>query len=148
MIRPNRKIVLVKWVDEGFLSVNLLDRSSQPHTMLQLSDSGVFFKAGVEASAGHWCFAGEIKEVEMMLRLRLIVKDANGPGDIVVAYYLDDDKQDEVAKLFKQCKEGYTIFILDAMHHYFLDGTFGFRLEDTTTTKVHWFSIMNLPVLP
>ena len=108
--------------------------------MIELSDKTIFLEAGSYplADQGHWCFAGEIIDVEFLLRLRLIVSDMNSSvKGLVIAWYLDNSEQDALVKLYQQCKKGYAIFILDPSPHQFLDGTRGFRLEAIDTVKVH-----------
>ena len=107
--------------------------------MLELNDKTIFLEAGSYplADSGHWCFAGEITDVEFLMRLRLVVSDVNSSAKgLVVAWYLDNEDQDALVKIYQQCKRGYTIFILDPLPHQFRDGTQGFRLETADTVKV------------
>jgi len=80
----------------------------------------------------HWCFLAEIIEIEAFLRLRLIVNDKAGQ-EIPVAFYTDD-RGGELNPSYIQ--EGYTVAILYAEQHGFLDLTTGIRHENTATINV------------
>jgi hypothetical protein len=74
----------------------------------------------------HWCFLAEIIDVEKFLRLRLIVKDKS--GRIVPIAFYTDDRGLELDPLYAQ--EGFTVAILYAEQHGFLDLSVGIRHED------------------
>ncbi len=79
----------------------------------------------------HWCLFGEITDVESFLRLRLIVRDRLGK-DFVVAFYPDHGEDVDS----KRYQKGYTVAILYAHQHGFLDQTMGIRQEDLDTIQV------------
>ncbi|KAL8356723.1 hypothetical protein RB601_001843 [Gaeumannomyces tritici] len=80
----------------------------------------------------HWCFLAEIIDIENFLRLRLIVKDGAG-HDAVVAFYTPDRGRE----LDPSCiRKGFTLAILYAEQHGFLDMSTGIRLEDPTVLKI------------
>ena len=75
----------------------------------------------------HWCFLAEIVEVFVFGdRLTLIVKDESGDKR-TIAFYDDahDRKPDK-----KLLKAGYTVAVLRAEQHDFIDGQVGIRHED------------------
>lgn len=80
----------------------------------------------------HWAFLGEIVDVEAMFRLRLIVKDRN-EQEIPVAFYTNQAGY-ELAPSMRVV--GYTVVILYAEQHGFLDLTFGIRLERPELLRV------------
>ena len=80
----------------------------------------------------HWCFLAEIIEVEAFMRLRLIVKD-KADHIVPIAFYTDDRGREIDASLLK---EGFTVAILYAEQHGFLDLTVGIRHESLPTIKV------------
>lgn len=79
----------------------------------------------------HWCFLGEVLEVEYSLRLRLVVRDITGI-QIVVAFYLNDN----FAKQPRGVRVGDTIAVLYANQWGFMDGTVGFRIENAVVVQV------------
>ena len=83
------------------------------------------------APVRHWCFLGEIVSVDAFLRLVLEVKDTEGER-CRVALYTDDKGM----SLVPTCKKGYTVAILYANQHGFADGSYGFRVEESTSIKV------------
>lgn len=84
----------------------------------------------------HWCFFGEIVSIEKFFRLRFIVKDKAG-NKIPIAFYTDlaGDELDPAG-----IREGYTVAILYAEQHGFLDLTVGIRHESPRNIKV-WFML-------
>jgi len=82
----------------------------------------------------HWCFLGEILEVEAILRLRLIVKDKAG-HQLPIAFYTDERGEELDRALLRK---GYTVSILYAEHHGFMDMTEGIRHEAQSNIKVRF----------
>ena len=80
----------------------------------------------------HWCFLGEIVDVEAIFRLRLIVKD-KADHRVSIAFHTDERGQELVQALLQK---GYTVAILYAEHHAFLDMTEGIRHEVPSNIKV------------
>ncbi len=83
----------------------------------------------------HWCFLAEITDIESFLRVRLIVRDKAG-ATVPVAFYTDG-RGAEFAP--SQLQSGYTVAILYAHQHSFLDGTIGIRQEEYCGVKVRTF---------
>ena len=81
----------------------------------------------------HWCFLAEIIDVENFLRLRLIVKD-KADRKVPIAFYTED-RGLEVGPSYAQ--EGFTVAILYAEQHGFLDLSVGIRHENPTAIKVN-----------
>ena len=79
----------------------------------------------------HWCFLAEIFDVEGFIRLRLMVRDKRGVA-APVAFYADD----KGAEFTHQARPGFTVAILYAHQHGFLDMTVGVRLEENSVCKV------------
>lgn len=80
----------------------------------------------------HWCFLAEIIDVENFMRLRLIVKDKAG-RKVPIAFYTES-RGLEVDPSYIQ--EGFTVAILYAEQHGFLDLSVGIRHENPTAIKV------------
>jgi hypothetical protein len=80
----------------------------------------------------HWCFLAEIIDDKKFLRLRLIVKDKSG-RTVPITFYTDD-RGLELDPSYAQ--EGFTVAILYAEQHGFLDLSVGIRHEDPTVMKV------------
>jgi hypothetical protein len=80
----------------------------------------------------HWCFLAEITDIEMFIRVKLIVRDKAGTA-VPVAFYTDG-RGIEFAP--SQLQPGYTVAILYAEQHDFLDCTTGIRQEEYYTVKV------------
>ena len=80
----------------------------------------------------HWCFLATITDIENFIRLRLIVKDKNG-HELPVAFYTDR-KGSELDP--SSIQEGFTVAILYAEQHGFLDCSTGIRHETPTALKV------------
>ncbi|KAK0647079.1 hypothetical protein B0T16DRAFT_414663 [Cercophora newfieldiana] len=78
----------------------------------------------------HWCFLAEIESMEQFLRLRLIVK-SRGIA-VPIAFYTDD----RGAFVGLQAQVGYTVAIMYAEQHGFLDMTTGIRVEDDTLVAI------------
>ncbi|RYP61730.1 hypothetical protein DL770_009731 [Monosporascus sp. CRB-9-2] len=83
----------------------------------------------------HWCFLTEIMDVELFIRVRLIVKDK--AGTMVPVAFHTDDRGTEFAP--SQLRPGYTVAILYAQQHDFLDLTTGIRQEQCDGIKVDLF---------
>ena len=79
----------------------------------------------------HWCFFGEIVDFMPYGRVVIDVKDQTGRDARVACY---DDNMGQQFVPF--CKKGHTVAILYANQHRFLDGSFGFRVEDSEHMKV------------
>ncbi|KAJ7449995.1 hypothetical protein B0H11DRAFT_1743343, partial [Mycena galericulata] len=80
----------------------------------------------------HWCYLGEIVEDESSpIRVVLGVKDKDGEY-VRVAFYFDDRKSFD----YKNVKIGSTIAVMYAEKHYFLDGSYGLRLEHPKFVKI------------
>jgi SET domain len=80
----------------------------------------------------HWCFLTEIIDVEKFLRLRLIVKDKS--DRIVPIAFYTDNRGLELDQSYAQ--KGFTVAILYAEQHGFLDLSVGIRHENPTAIKV------------
>lgn len=80
----------------------------------------------------HWCFLAEIIDVENIFRLRLIVKDKFG-RTVPIAFYTDDRGLELDPSYIR---EGFTVAILYAEQHGFLDLSVGIRHENPTVIKV------------
>jgi hypothetical protein len=78
----------------------------------------------------HWCFLAEIIQVVRFTRLRLTVQDRKGRA-VIVAFYTPE-RGAEV-----KVKRGFTVAILYANQHEFLDLSDGVRLEDPKMIKVN-----------
>lgn len=82
----------------------------------------------------HWCFLGEITDVEAIVRLRLIVQD-NAKHRVPIAFHTDERGQELDRALLQK---GYTVAILYAEHHGFMDMTEGIRHETPSNLKVRF----------
>jgi hypothetical protein len=80
---------------------------------------------------GRWCYLGEIEDYAGFIRLVLETRDRDGKGATVALYTPDSGKS-----LQNSCKKGYTVAVLDAHQHSFLDGRHGVRVEDDESIKV------------
>lgn len=74
-----------------------------------------------------WCLLGEITQADAFPRPRLVVSDRTGIS-FVVALYLD--RSVNASRILSKFKTGYTVAIMTALGHYFLDGSAGCRIED------------------
>lgn len=74
-----------------------------------------------------WCLIGEITQADTFARPRLVVRDRTGTS-FVVALYLD--RSVNATRILSKFKKGYTVAIMTALGHHFLDGTVGCRIED------------------
>ncbi|KAJ9130675.1 hypothetical protein NKR23_g12079 [Pleurostoma richardsiae] len=92
----------------------------------------------------HWCFLAEIVDIEQFIRVKLIVRDVAG-ATVPVAFHTDD-RGTEFAH--SQLRPGYTIAILYAHQHGFLDFTTGIRQEEycgiISTTLAELFQLSDL----
>ncbi|TKX18743.1 SET domain-containing protein 12 [Elsinoe australis] len=73
----------------------------------------------------HWCFLGEIIDVQTFLRLRLVVKDKTNQR-LIIAFHTDERGGELDLTLLQK---GYTVAVLYAENHGFLDMTEGIRHE-------------------
>jgi hypothetical protein len=80
----------------------------------------------------HWCFLAEIIDIEQFIRVRLIVRDKAG-ATVPVAFYTDGRGTEFMPS---QLQPGYTVAILYAHQHNFLDLTTGIRQEVYYAVKV------------
>jgi hypothetical protein len=80
----------------------------------------------------HWCFLAEIIDIESLFRVKLIVQDKAG-ATVPVAFHTDG-RGTEFAP--SQLRSGYTVAILYAHRHSFLDLTIGIRQEEYCGVKV------------
>ncbi|KAL6858133.1 hypothetical protein ACO1O0_005586 [Amphichorda felina] len=81
----------------------------------------------------HWCFLTEVLNVEYLMRLRLNVKGRDG-RETPVFFYTEDRGRSLLDSLHVQ--EGFTVAILYAEKHGFLDMTAGIRQEDSKSIKI------------
>ncbi|KAK3353830.1 hypothetical protein B0T25DRAFT_545443 [Lasiosphaeria hispida] len=77
-----------------------------------------------------WCFMAEIVSIENFVRLRLIVK--SGRTNVPIAFYTDD----RGAEFASQARVGYTVAVMYANQHPFLDLTTGIRVEAPITVQI------------
>lgn len=93
----------------------------------------------------HWCFLAEIVDIEDFLRLGLTVKDRAGRTTRILFY--TDSRGREMSP--SQLRQGYTVAVLYAEQHGFLDLSVGIRHEDPKYLKVRPTSIKStLPLTP
>ena len=90
-------------------------------------------RALVQAAQAIWCFIAEIVDVTNFVRLRLTVKDKNDSSIVPVAFYTDS-RGLELGP--SSVKNGFTVAILHAVHHGFLDLTVGIRHETRIALRV------------
>ncbi|KAK7063859.1 MYND-type domain-containing protein [Favolaschia claudopus] len=86
-----------------------------------------------KASKSHWCFLAEIHEIVPYVRPMYTVKDKTGAERLVV-FYLDNGTPTPTA--VKKSRETYTMCIMDAVKHQFMDGQVGIRVEDEKSVKI------------
>ncbi|KAI0376802.1 hypothetical protein F5Y04DRAFT_265781 [Hypomontagnella monticulosa] len=91
----------------------------------------------------HWCFLAEITDVERFLRLRLIVQDKDHQK-IPIAFHTDDRGLEMDPS---SLQEGFTVAVLYAEQHGFLDMSIGIRLENPTGIKIFPISLNDLFIL-
>ncbi|KAK6698995.1 hypothetical protein SNK05_011813 [Fusarium graminearum] len=94
-------------------------------------------------SQKHWAFLGEITHIEAAWRVRLIVKDKTGL-QLPIAFYTETRGREIGASMLRV---GYTVAILYASQHGFLDGTVGIRHEDPGRLQILPTSLENLLLL-
>ncbi|KAI1302032.1 hypothetical protein F5Y03DRAFT_362542 [Xylaria venustula] len=80
----------------------------------------------------NWCFLGEIVDIIILVRLRMVVKDVD--GTTIPLYFHTDGRGSELAPA--QVQKGYTVAILDAEYHQFMSSEVGIRHEDPRMIKV------------
>ena len=81
----------------------------------------------------HWCFFGEVVSVQFFARLRIVVRDKSGTM-VPIAFYDDGRGTEFLGKV----RPGFTVAILYAIQHGFLDLTTGIRLEDCSSIEVNF----------
>jgi hypothetical protein len=79
----------------------------------------------------HWCFLAEIISIEQLIRVKLIVRDKAGTT-VPVDFHTDRGIEFPPTQL----QPGYTIAILYAHQHGFLDFTTGIHQEEYCAVKV------------
>ena len=107
---------------------------------------GTFYKADRNSEyklAKHWCFFGEIVNVDKNFRVALTVKDRMGT-DVLVAFMTDERGM----SFYEFLKLGNTVAILYAVQHHFpgsagVDGIFIHKLD---TVRVSSFPLCLLPL--
>ncbi|KAK3290816.1 uncharacterized protein B0H64DRAFT_446639 [Chaetomium fimeti] len=80
----------------------------------------------------HWCFLAEIVDIEQFIRLKLVTKDKTGL-EVPVAFHTPG-RGDELDPLCVQ--KGFTLAVLYAEQHGFLDMTVGIRQEDLASLRI------------
>jgi hypothetical protein len=104
---------------------------------------------GVFSAARHWCFLGEITDKMVFNRLCLTVKDKDNL-QVPANFHLDSPGMRTFAPGMSNfpvhrnvpqalVDNGNTIAILYAQQHPFMDGSFGFRIEDADVVQVWIF---------
>ncbi|KAK3938623.1 SET domain-containing protein [Diplogelasinospora grovesii] len=91
----------------------------------------------------HWCFLGEIVDIENFLRLRMVLKDVDG-NRLVLAFYTDGRGRELEPG---EVKKGNTVAVLHAEQHGFLDMTTGIRHENPDMIKIFPASLDTLLAL-
>lgn len=97
-------------------------------------DSRYYTDGEISHYKKNWCLIGEITEASTLMRPRLVVRDRNG-ASFVVALYLDKDV--DASRILSKFKTGYTVALMYALGHLFLDGTTGVRIEDEDEITVN-----------
>ncbi|KAJ7289192.1 hypothetical protein C8J57DRAFT_1114779 [Mycena rebaudengoi] len=93
-----------------------------------------YFRSDDGSFAIHWCFLAEIKcRIPWPIRPMYKVVDRHGV-ECLVSFNLDDRSQ--FPRIQQECKDGYTMCIMYAFYHSFLDGQQGIRVEVENTVKV------------
>ena len=92
------------------------------------SDDGSFYQP-----SKHWCLFAEIVDTEHFMRMRLIVKDKRG-HEIPVVFHTPA-RGDELDP--RHVQKGFTLAILYAVQHGFLDMSVGIRHESRTALRVN-----------
>jgi hypothetical protein len=110
-----------------FLTLNELPHDDDIELNFHRTSAGYHF-----SPRRHWCLVAQIVRVETCLRLRLIVRNRNG-----VQFQITIHTEDWGLGLpTKFLVPGYTVVILYAYHHRFLDFTTGIRHEEQQTLRV------------
>ncbi|EEP82700.1 predicted protein [Uncinocarpus reesii 1704] len=78
----------------------------------------------------HWCFMGEIEDLELFIRPVVTARDKRGETSII-AFYMDDRSAGEYS-----FQPNHTIAVLYPEQHHFRDGRRGIRVEDPKVVKV------------
>ncbi|KAK6336449.1 hypothetical protein TWF696_002002 [Orbilia brochopaga] len=91
----------------------------------------------------HWCFLSEIVDVQSLIRLQFFVKDKNG-REVPIFFYTDGRGSElDPARI----RPGFTVAVLYAEQHGFLDFSVGIRHENPTSMKIFPVSLDKLLVL-
>lgn len=91
------------------------------------SDDGFFYHP-----RKHWCFLGQITDMDEFLRLRFVVEDKAGTK-IPFVFYTDSRGRELNPS---QVRRGFTVACLYPGQHGFLDMTVGIRHEASRFLKV------------
>jgi hypothetical protein len=114
-------------MDTLFLTLNELPHDEDLDLNFYSTADGSYF-----SPRRHWCLVGQIVSVETFLRLRLLVRDRDGV-QFQIAIHTDDRGSNFLSSLLVP---GYTVTILYAHQHRFLDSTTGIRQEEKQTLRV------------
>ncbi|KAJ7625586.1 hypothetical protein FB45DRAFT_750876, partial [Roridomyces roridus] len=82
----------------------------------------------------HWCLLSEIKHGYPLFSNQFWVKDKEGT-EYLVAFHLQD-RSKFLESIRPQCKDGYTLCLMDAEKHLFFDGQIGVRVQDERVVKI------------
>jgi hypothetical protein len=80
----------------------------------------------------HWCFLAEIVDTVWIVRLNLHIRDKTG-FETRILFHTDDRGKEIDSSMIKN---GYTVAVLYAQQHGFLDLSVGIRHENPTAIKV------------
>lgn len=114
-------------MDALFLTLNELPQDESIDLNFYRTADGYYF-----SPRRHWCLVGQIVSVETFLRLRLVVRDRDGV-QFQIAIHTEDRGSNFPSNLLVP---GYTVAILYAHQHGFLDFTTGIRQEEKQTLRV------------
>ncbi|KZT10555.1 uncharacterized protein LAESUDRAFT_694205 [Laetiporus sulphureus 93-53] len=76
----------------------------------------------------HWCYLGEIVDFTVFLRVYLDVRDTS--GELIFAAFHDDEDRGMRFVQQERLKKGHTLVVLYPFQHEFVDGRYGFRMEN------------------
>ncbi|CCM05356.1 uncharacterized protein FIBRA_07570 [Fibroporia radiculosa] len=97
---------------------------------------------GISAShVRHWCYFGEIVNFDVFSRLTVDVRDA--ARTVVRAAFYDDDRGMPLVEA-GTVRRGYTLAHLYPLRHSFVDGSYGFRMEETSDIKILPYSLREI----